>query len=371
MTVQTFRQSQIGTATKTTNLVDATLAAEVVVLDNPAVTPEGTEITVVKTDQTTNTVTIQDVNSTEYGVLDEQDEFLTLICDGQFWRASNTGAEVDELETVTNLGLFGDGGDGDRVIDDEQSLSDNRFYRNLTITETGILHTNGWGLWVSNICTVDGLLDFNGGDGEAGADGGAAAAGLARNYLGGSNAGGAGGDNDGAAGAAVLNSCGGGVGGQGGDGDPGVGESAGAATALDDTAGGSRAVRQLVPLITGESHGELLETGSGGGGGGGDGTLFGGGGAASGGYLLLCARSLVGTGTISANGGDGGPGDPAGDCGGGGGGGGGVVGVLSETPYADTLTVEAEGGVGGALGGTGTVGSDGEAGTVVNLYGIK
>lgn len=367
MTVSTIRTSALNAPAAATNFVDASSGATTLSLGLASATAPGTSITVIKKDSSLYAVTVEGGSGETLGVLDSQNDSMTFNCDGVSWTTSESEAGVG---TKLNLGVFGDGLDGDRTITTPQSLPNNVFYRNLTIEAGGSLATNGWAVFVSNLLTLAGDITFDGADGQAGADGGAAGAAVARGYLGGSGAGGAGSANNGSAGAAVTNTvCG--VGGQGGNGDPGTGASAGANSVFPDANGGARVMHQLVPAMTGESQGQLIETGTGGGGGGGDATKKGGGGGASGGYLLLCARAMVGTGTISAAGGDGGAGDPSGNTGGGGGGGGGLLVVISETQLPATITTSVAAGQGGVKGGTGADGDDGEDGTFINLYGVK
>lgn len=107
-----------------------------------------------------------------------------------------------------------------------------------------------------------------------------------------------------------------------------------------------------------------LTGGAGAGGGGGDGTNAGGGGGAGGGILVLSAKSIVNSGTISANGGNGAT-RVAGNVGGGGGGGGGAVYLVYNTFSGNAAT--ADGGAAGNGVGTGSNGVAGSAGNVITI----
>jgi hypothetical protein len=115
------------------------------------------------------------------------------------------------------------------------------------------------------------------------------------------------------------------------------------------------------PLLIGSVAGTFRTPQGGGGGGGGGGAASGtsGGGGAGGGIIALIAKTIINTGTISANGGAGAAASGTGPCGGGGGGGGGVV-YMQYGTLTNSGTISANGGVGGA--GVGTF-VEGDAGT--------
>jgi hypothetical protein len=105
--------------------------------------------------------------------------------------------------------------------------------------------------------------------------------------------------------------------------------------------------------------------GCGGGGGRGNGVLTGGGGGAGGPIIAIYARTISGSGTIDATGGNGGTPVGAGNLGGGGGGGGGVIVVVSMTAnWQALMSPTVAGGTGGSGAGTGNPGVDGSAGRI-------
>jgi len=117
-----------------------------------------------------------------------------------------------------------------------------------------------------------------------------------------------------------------------------------------------------VAMTRGSSPLHVCGGGTGGGGGAGSGAPFpiGGGGGGGGGALVICARHVVGSGTITAAGGNGGNAF-SGDSGGGGGGGGGFIALVTEDS-AHSFTFNVAGGTGGTGLGTGAAGIAGSAG---------
>lgn len=167
------------------------------------------------------------------------------------------------------------------------------------------------------------------------------------------------------------------VGGTGGNaGASGAGQSGGnggAATAVAFAHGGNFGV--LYNLFSAQAGWQqpnnatanLQYQGGTGGGAGGCSTAGGastsGAGGGGGGVVVVAAKTITGTGSITADGATGGNASGA-NAGGGGGGGGGVVIVIGT---AASITMSAALGVGGAGVGTGASGSNGGAGTVVNF----
>ncbi|MEO8701410.1 MAG: hypothetical protein ABI867_15295 [Kofleriaceae bacterium] len=101
-------------------------------------------------------------------------------------------------------------------------------------------------------------------------------------------------------------------------------------------------------------------SGAGGRGGAGTSTGGGGGGGGSGQTSIVCARLIVGTGSIEARGGNGGNGN--GNGGGGGGGAGGILLVATDTAFPLSVTLDVSGGLGGARGGNGSTTAGGNGG---------
>lgn len=267
-------------------------------------------------------------------------------------------------QNVTAINFFyGPGTDGDLIVTGTSSssplvLTHDMYYRNLTIPVGEYVDTNGFRVMVSQLCTLNGTLSCDGVTGSAPAGGAARTTGS----LGGSSAGGAGTlstNSIGSAGAAATNAFGG-LGGAGGYSPGGPGSGAGGTAT--NVAGASAYARNPIWANLGvvpdpslvSLNGSYLKFvgGTGGGGGGSAGTVTGatGGGGSGGGILMLAARYLVGTGTISARGGNGGqrlPNDGVVGSGGqGGGGGGGIVIVFTSSTIPQTMTITAAGGLG-------------------------
>ncbi len=155
-----------------------------------------------------------------------------------------------------------------------------------------------------------------------------------------------------------------GAGGSGGGGDDGN-PNAGGAIVVESAASGGMSLAEIIKGgYSGGIH-STITTGSGGGGGGNSGFHSGTGGAGgnAGGIAVVIAKTIAGTGTITARGGAGGAGQAAG--GGGGGGGGGLVVPIYGTNSGPN-TFLATGGAAGAAGGAfnGKAGGAGHAGLV-------
>ena len=285
------------------------------------------------------------------------------------------------MENAESLLFFGDASDGDVVIaSGSTTLTRDMYYRNLTISGTGVLVTNGFCVFVQEKLDLTaapaGAIRSDGGNGNGGAssNGGAAGSVAGAGTVGGGGAGTAGGNGstsasgNGAASSAATNQSpanGGasGTSGAGGDGD-------GAGTPGGSTAGAtvsnSLALRRWTcTLLRGAS---LLVGGAGGG------------------IVWISARivdrsAATAAGAIRANGGAGGTGangQSSGNSGGGGGGsgaGGGWVflSYLALRGATANNALQASGGTGGAGGnGLGTAaggrgGSGGSGGRVTAL----
>ena len=336
------------------------------------------------------------------------------MLDGKHWSDLTGGKYV-----------YGDGSDGTVTLAVDTVLSRDMYYGALTVNAGVHLDTNGWRVFVLNTLTNNGHIHVDGNAGSAGVnggigttqahgDGGAGGAARTANSIPGSLAGaigGAGGDGSvgsgagsdgfvspagnaetasigGVAGPDGINGADGGsttsyVGGIGGPGGLG-----GTVTQLGER------MRNGVELVLWKVwHGATMYSpgynagsgGSGGGGGGagenpgdtGGGGAGGGGDGGNGGCMLLVARTIVNSGTISAVGGAGGNGGVGGnavgtECGGGGGGtggiggSGGVVVVITQALTGNNPVVTGgsggNGGNGGMGQGAGASGANGDAG---------
>ena len=319
------------------------------------------------------------------------------------------------IPAVNNLGIYGDGSDGDATISSVTTLTSDKYYDDLTITTAGRIVTRGYRIFVKGTLTMGGnaIITGTGGNAENGTnaagvvagDAGGSGASIPLGYFPATMTGSMGGK--GAAGRTSLNTVGAagqdgragrsqtnsilnsgtagaaaGVGGSGGPGGGAAGAAGAAGTATPIIGGSPRDVLTASRFfVFSPSSNSLIHfkgsAASGGGGGGGSGGCSaagsnpnsgagggGGGSGANGGYVFVAARIIVGTGSINASGGRGGNGGNganatgASDCGGGGGGGGGsgggggVIIFIYQNIVAWTGHLYANGGEGGT-GGTG------------------
>ena len=285
------------------------------------------------------------------------------------------------LGLAPHAGLYGTGADGDVTISGATTVvSDStagfKHYRNLTIGSGQTLTASGL-IFCSGTLTRTGTISAPGGDG-AGSTGGASGLGIHASGSG-TAAGGNGGWNAGVGGFPTSNPgtgtvwAGGGRGGTGGTGVSAGGVAGLLATLTNVTDLGMRTnlLHILQGWVLGRSQPlQWCGAGTGGGGGGGNGALQGGGGGGGGGMLVIVARHIVGTGAITAPGGNGAT-MTGGDLGGGGGGGGGLVCVVSGDTTVDTTNISAPGGTGASGTGTGTAGATGSAGNVITYLGVS
>ncbi|RKX72457.1 hypothetical protein DRP43_00735 [candidate division TA06 bacterium] len=288
--------------------------------------------------------------------------------------------------------LFGDGSDGDVVISTDTTLTRDMYYNNLTIN-SGTLYTNGYRIWVKGTLSGDGIIDNSGGNGGNGGnavstslDGtaGSGGEGTPTGTLTGSPSGGAGGSGVGATGISGINEdpsigVNGSSGGNGGWGGGGSGGAGGTATAenfipkekdliLTVSDSGIEKSRFCNVCFYGNTSGESLSPSAGSGGGGSGGVTYvnsvrnggaggGGGAGGTGGNVEIIAKTINGTFTIDATGGNGGNGGNGYKQGGGGGGGAGGAGGNILLIYSDisgfTGTLDVSGGVGGTGGANG------------------
>jgi hypothetical protein len=254
------------------------------------------------------------------------------------------------------------------------TLSADIFCQNLHITNSTVLDTNGWGVFVAGTTTIDAGSSMSAnGAAASGATGGGS-----RNNetFGGGGKGGNGTSTTAGAGTGLAGYALGGSGGNGGAsgttvhaGGTGGATVAPAATAqsirlYDNAINGAVYTPSTSPNTAGATY--TVWGGGGGASGGGDGTNAGGGGGAGGGVLMLATRVLINNGTISVKGGKGANG-VAGNAGGGGGGGGGLL-ILICPRVLVTGTITATGGTfGTASGSGGSSGVAGSAGVIVAL----
>lgn len=299
------------------------------------------------------------------------------------------------------LGLYGDGHDGDFVLDGSNTFDNSAITKSGSVytlarniladdfsIDSGVdLVTAGWMLFVRGTLTVDGTIRSNGNNGGSGGTNNPGGA-VAGQTLGSSRAGGAGATTDanGTNGTATdTNGSSGGPGGNGGN--SGTGRTGGTGGSARSSTNGvvnapsqggiwSGTTRGRPFHATGYMYG-LAMMGTAGitlwaagasGGGGAKGTVAGagGGGGGGGGIIVINASQVVisATGVIRCNGGNGAAGSGS-TSGGGGGGGGGVIGIMTDS-YSNSGTVECLGGSGGAagVGGSATAGGDGGPGNV-------
>jgi hypothetical protein len=251
--------------------------------------------------------------------------------------------------------------DGTVTISSNTTMVRDMYFDNLTIDLGATLFTAGFRIFVRNNLIINGIIDRSGND----ATGTAATAALVAGTLAAGGAGGAGGTAAGAAGGGVTPALG------------GAGATGGATASAGGTAG-TVAVPAAnlggIEVLNDPDRARLTQTttnvsilgGAGGGGGAGDG-VAGGAGGSGGGVIVLIARSITGTGTVIARGGNGFQ-PIAGNRGGGGGAGGGVIATISETdPTASSIVWNVSGGIGASGSGTGGSGGNGSNGRRYHL----
>ena len=327
---------------------------------------------------------------------------------------ANTSGDINDAGTGTitiqtssvagDSPLFGDGSDGAVTISVNTTLSSDMYYSSLTVNSGVTLNTGGYRVFVSGTLTNNGTISRVGNVGTAGnagetttfGTGGAGGAALAGGTIPGSLAGVAGGNgsNSGvgvvgsngsneANGVGSAGAAGGAGGGTGGD----LGGAAGTGGTVTTSASKPRdyIIGTTLTIIAGTTRINKNGGGSGGGGGGeaggaddgggGSGGGGGGGSGSNGGTIVICARTLTNSGTITVAGGAGGNGGDGGDAsgvnrdgsgggGGGAGGSGGLMVIIYNALTAGTITVAGgAGGTGGLKGDKDGTGADGVAGS--------
>lgn len=274
---------------------------------------------------------------------------------------------IGKLASRNDIGDLGDGSDGIVTITTDTTLVRDMYYDTLTINPTINLYPNGFRIFCLNTLTCNGIINRNGNNAVGNTAGAIQPAGT----LGSGSAGGVGGGaGAGTAGTAAANSLGGSAG-SGGAGAAGGGGAAGTNSPPSAATGGQEVFKTARQALAGQIAGAtptLALGGSGGGGGGGGGVAAsGGGGGGGGGPMLVVARTLTGTGSLSAHGGDGGN-APGVNGGGGGAGGGGVIVTISQNDVtATSLTFDVAPGAVGSGNGTGVGGNPGGAGRTFKL----
>lgn len=109
MTVTTITTSPPTAPSKTVrHTVDATDAPETVTIPNYSTVqsngwPEYERVTVSKSDDSANTVTIQDVDTNVLGELENQDDSMTLFWDAAGWRIESNATATDAGIVAANL----------------------------------------------------------------------------------------------------------------------------------------------------------------------------------------------------------------------------------------------------------------------------
>jgi hypothetical protein len=268
---------------------------------------------------------------------------------GNVLTSTGTGWTSSAKSIINNT--YGDGSDGDVVISSTVTLTRDMFYRNLTVTSTGILIPAGYIIYVSGILTIqgNGIIAANGTDGTAGSGGtggtgGAGAVGTTLHY--------------------PIATSGGNGGNSGGSGTAnGTGGTAGASQSTAAIApmwmragggGGGGAGHGSTPTNGGASTGPFSGAKGGNGGATTSATSIssaGGGGGGGGGVIDIRAYIISNSGLIQAAGGNGGSAQGGANGGGGGGGGGGSISITYHAASGNgTGTLDVHGGAAGTSG---------------------
>ena len=274
--------------------------------------------------------------------------------------------------------------DGDVIIKKNTSLTRNMYYGNLTVLAGVNLNANGWRIVITETLTLEGTISNDGSD-ASGVIAGVGTAPMFTTYLGPGTSGGAGLTTSGSGNpgvSATYQSVGGG----GGDGGNGTvfytGGKGGTIMPISPVDGGINTLITMPIAFLGRmiSNNFYISGGTGGGAGGcskgNASTVRSGAGGGAGGFMIIAAKRFVGSGKITAKGGNGssatwsGSGTQSpGGIGGGGGGGGGCIIVITQGLMPDTITFDVTGGTGGngiSPGKSGTSGDDGKV-FIVNV----
>lgn len=335
-----------------------------------------------------------------------EEEVITGTNDTKYITPLKNKTLLDDLKLMN---YFGDGSDGDVVIEEDTTLERDMFYKNLTVNSGATLNTGGYKIFVLGRITNNGTIERNGVDGGDGGNGmyGTLGTGGIHGHLtglgGSSGANGGNGGNTGVGfpGGSIpdINNCfTTGSGGNGGRGsfssyNGGDGGTVGICNEGNFVMSsiGSVSVKSsndyyaIVQLLNSSFNSNYYSGYGGAGGGGGSlGTSSrcgggGGGGGSAGGIVYIQANEINNQGLIEVKGGNGGNGgngatDRASGAGGGGGGGkGGRVVFIYRTLMSEG-NFDYSGGIGGAPGtdiSTGTPAYGGSAGSVGGVTRIK
>ena len=327
-------------------VVHATATGSVITL--PAISTSGMRYRIFNAYDSTFSLTINTTGPLINGVSSvsiDQNSQIDIISTNSVW-------QTIVPETIEPCKCyFGNGASGDVTISTTVTLTRDTYYNNLTVASSGNLITGGYRVFVKETLTLTGQINNNGMNGSTAispliAQGGT---GATAGTLGGGGNGGNGGSVFG--GIAQRGSSGvsvnpvyspGGTFFNGGNGASttfggGIG---GTATSNTINNGGNTWLSTCANLINGRNAAGIRLVG-GAGGGGGDAvstnSSTGGAGGGGGGVIMIAAKTITGSGTISAKGGNGGLGI-SGVSGGGGGGGGGLI-LLITTGITPTLNV--------------------------------
>jgi hypothetical protein len=257
--------------------------------------------------------------------------------------------------------FFGDGSDGTVIIAVNTTLTRDMYYDNLTV-DVGVILTPGFfRIFVKGTLALNGEITLLG----VNATSSTGAVVLTAQLL---SSGSSGGSSTltGSGNGGVLSDALGGTGGNGGSSNlaGGIGGVAGTGT---NTTGNLTAYSLLLnaSMLRANTTTTQGGGGTGGGSGSGDGAIAGGGGGSGAGNIVICARTITGSGTLRSKGGNGF--SPT-NGGGGGGGGGGYIYILTEDTVPNTVVFDLSGGAAGAAGAGGNAGNAGGTGNSLIVY---
>ena len=333
----------------------------------------------------------QTINSIPTYSLGTQYDGLKIYTDGSNWFSV---AAVSLISKTLGTQIYGLGEDGNVTIPSgTTTLTRDTYYQNLTIASGGNLVTDGWRVFVAGLLTLtDTTSSINCNGGSASGITGGTAVNVTilapASTLGGSGNGANGRNTSGngttPGGFAAGSSGIGATGGRGGNSSGATGANPPSYVNPNDRYGGVRLLDTLPGAILGKSSdywtangAEYVHGGLGGGSGactaGNSSSRYSGGSGAGGGCVIVGARYITGSGSISANGGNGGnasvTGGTTGSCAGGAGGGGGFVVIFTSSDFSTLpTTITANGGLpGNGAGVNYTAATAGGNGRVIKL----
>lgn len=266
--------------------------------------------------------------------------------------------------------------DGNVTINGNTTIYKNMNFLNLTINSGATLYSNGWRIVVAGTLTLNGTISNDGGDAVANI-GGVASSTVGSTYLGtgGNGADGLTGSGNGRSASNAIYQCSGCAGGSGGSSGLFIFGSGGLTQVINSMDGGINVLATLPTAFNGRllNSNYYIMGGTGGGAGacnkGSATAVKSGSGGAGGGLIIIATQSIIGTGKISARGGNGSSASYTGGTapiglGGGGGGGGGCIVVITQLSVPPTITFDVSGGTAGNAIGSATNGIPGVAGNV-------